>query len=143
MGTKLSMRQLREILQLKHEQQLTHRAIARACWSGNGRYPGNWTRQRLKRGVALPRARKQLSSSETVVADAGSDVVVEVGWVVDAFGPRGVALAGPATGSHPLLRRGRSRSACIANLRFQDGFRVHTLSSGRGFEAVSLLVSLF
>ena len=37
MGAKrLSMRQLREILRLKHEQQLTHRAIARACGVGVG-----------------------------------------------------------------------------------------------------------
>ena len=37
MGAKrLSMRQLREILRLKHDQQLTHRAIARTCGVGVG-----------------------------------------------------------------------------------------------------------
>ena len=77
MGAKrLSMRQLREILRLKHEQQLTHRAIARACGVGVGtlseyvgraaraglEWPlpgGNWTRQRLKRGCFPARDRAQ------------------------------------------------------------------------------------
>ncbi len=37
MGTKrLPMRQIREILRLKHEQRLSHRAIARACRVGVG-----------------------------------------------------------------------------------------------------------
>ena len=36
MGTKLPMRQIREILRLKHGQQLSHRAIAGACRVGLG-----------------------------------------------------------------------------------------------------------
>jgi len=36
MTERLSMRQVREILRLKYEQRLPHRAIARACGVGLG-----------------------------------------------------------------------------------------------------------
>ena len=55
MGAKrLSMRQLREILRFKYEQELSHRAIAepaerqRRGW--NGRFQRIWTMQPWKRG---------------------------------------------------------------------------------------------
>ena len=42
--------------------------------------------------VALPQGAQTVVESGPVVAYAGSEVVVEVGWVVDVFGPQGVAL---------------------------------------------------
>ena len=74
MATKrLPMRQIREILRLKHDQQLSHRAIASACRVGLGTVadylgrakqaglewplPEDWTRQRLKRGCFPARDR--------------------------------------------------------------------------------------
>ena len=42
--------------------------------------------------VALPQGAEAAVESGPVVATAGSEVVVKVGWVVDAFGPQGVAL---------------------------------------------------
>ena len=88
MGTRrLSMRQLREILRLKHEQKLSHRAIARACRVGVGTVseyvrraaraglewplPEELTRPRLKRGCFPARDRApgngwfQMSSGST------------------------------------------------------------------------------
>ena len=52
--------------------------------------------------------------SRPVVAYAGSEVVVEV-HLVDAGVDQGRRAAGPATASRPPSRRGRSRSACVAN----------------------------
>ncbi len=42
--------------------------------------------------VTLPQSAQATVESGPVGADAGSEVVVEVGWVVDARGPQGVAL---------------------------------------------------
>ena len=42
--------------------------------------------------VALPQGAQAAVESRPVVAYAGSEVVIEVGWVVDAFGTQGVAL---------------------------------------------------
>ena len=42
--------------------------------------------------VALPQGAQAAVESRSVVAYAGSEVVVEVGRVVDALGPPGVAL---------------------------------------------------
>ncbi len=54
MGAKrLSMRQLREILRLKHDQQLTHRAIARACGVGVGTV-SDYVRRAARAGLEWP-----------------------------------------------------------------------------------------
>ena len=42
--------------------------------------------------VALPQGAQAAVESRPIVAYAGSEVVIEVGWVVDAFGTQGVAL---------------------------------------------------
>ena len=60
--------------------------------------------------VALPQGAQAAVESRPVLADAAGEVVVEVDRVVDACGPQGVRAAGPATGSRPPSRRGRSRS---------------------------------
>ena len=48
-------------------------------------FPGN-------EHVALPHGAQAVVESGPVVAYAGSEVVVEVGWAVDALGPQGVTL---------------------------------------------------
>ena len=54
MGTRrLSMRQLREILRLKHEQKLSHRAIARACRVGVGTV-SEYVRRAARAGLEWP-----------------------------------------------------------------------------------------
>ena len=54
MGAKrLSMRQLREILRLKHDQQLSHRAIARACGVGVGTV-SDYVRRAARAGLEWP-----------------------------------------------------------------------------------------
>ena len=47
------MRQIREILRLKHEQQLTHRAIARACGVGVGTV-SEYVRRAARAGLEWP-----------------------------------------------------------------------------------------
>ena len=42
--------------------------------------------------VALPQGAQAAVESRSIVAYAGSEVLVEVGRVVDALGPQGVAL---------------------------------------------------
>ena len=42
--------------------------------------------------VALPQGAQAAVESGPAVAYAGSEVVVEVGWVVEAFGPQDVEL---------------------------------------------------
>ena len=54
MGAKrLSMRQLREILRLKYEQELPHRAIARACRVGVGTV-SEYVRRAAEAGLEWP-----------------------------------------------------------------------------------------
>ena len=54
MGTRrLSMKQLREILRLKHEQKLSHRAIARACRVGVGTV-SEYVRRAARAGLEWP-----------------------------------------------------------------------------------------
>ena len=61
--------------------------------------------------------------SRPVVADAGDEVVVE-GWPRRRCPrPAGCRAPGPATGSRRSSRRGRSRSACVANDRLRHGER--------------------
>ena len=69
--------------------------------------------------VALPQRPQAAVESRPVVADAGRGVVIEVDRVVDASGPQGVAPQVQATGSRRSSRRGRSRSACVANDRLR------------------------
>ena len=69
--------------------------------------------------VALPQGAQAAVESRPIVAYAGSEVVVEVGRVVDALGPQGVALQVQRLGTIRFLRRGRSQSACIANARLE------------------------
>ena len=42
--------------------------------------------------VALPQRTHAAVESWPIVASAGREVMVQVGWVVDAFGPQGFAL---------------------------------------------------
>ena len=68
--------------------------------------------------VARPERAHAAVKSRAVVAYAGRDVVVDVAGV-DARGLQRVARRGPATGSRPPWRRGRSRSACVVNGRLR------------------------
>ena len=64
--------------------------------------------------ITLPQGAQAVVESRPVVAYAGGEVVVEV-HLVDVGVAQGVALQVPATGSRRSSRRGRSRSACVAN----------------------------
>ena len=64
-------------------------------------------------------ARRQLSSPRPVVANAGGEGRGR-GWPRRRCPrPGGRRAAGPATGSHRSSRRGRGRSACVANDRLR------------------------
>ena len=70
--------------------------------------------------IALAQDAQAAVETRPVVADAGREVVVEVDRVVRRRPPAGRRAAGPATGSR-RSRRGRSRSACVANERLRHG----------------------
>ena len=69
--------------------------------------------------VAVPQRPQATVESRPVVANAGGEVVVEVGRVVDARGPQGVALQVQRLEAVGLRECERSRSACVANDRLR------------------------